>query len=145
MSRAANSRRLVVMTLQKIRRQSRDARLGEDRRQRLELLVGTERRAADQPVEIGAAGNQCVELIEIFLDGVDGLVVEGKLEQRAGVSASHTGDDRTFACHWDARCYDFIHRPDAVAGGGANYWNPRGNSDLWGRRRSLRKPPEIEG
>src|SRR5262245_26491670 len=29
--------------------------------------------------------------------------------------------------------------------GGANLWNSRGNSDLQGRRRSSREPPEIEG
>src|SRR5215471_6852418 len=29
--------------------------------------------------------------------------------------------------------------------GGANHWNSRENSDLQGRRRSSREPPEIEG
>ena len=34
-----------------------------------------------------------------------------------GVAACHSGDDRVFACHGDARFLQLIHRPGAVAGG----------------------------
>ena len=71
---------MVVIDSQKISGQPRDAGLGKDRRERLELLIGVEHRAADETIEVGAAGDKRVELIEIFFDGVDSLIVEGELE-----------------------------------------------------------------
>src|SRR5262249_20839585 len=114
---------------QKICRKPCEVDLGENCRKRLELLVSIENGTAYQPVEISAAGNECIELIEILLDGVDGFALERKLEQGGGVATSHAGDDGIFACQGNARRY-YIHSPDAVAKGGANYWNSRWNSDL---------------
>ena len=82
---------------------------------------------------------------EIGLDRVDGLVFERELEQGGGIAASHAGNDRVFACHWTLVFVTSFTGRTPSRNGGANYWNPRGNSDLGGRRGSPRKPPEIEG
>jgi hypothetical protein len=57
-------------------------------------------RAADQPAQIGTTGDHGVELFEVGFNAVDRLAIAGKIEQRAGISASHSGDNRVFACHW---------------------------------------------
>ena len=68
----------------------------------------------------GALGDQGVESLEIGLDRVDRFCLERELEQGAGVAASHAGSDRVFACHVDARFFDFDHRLRAVADGRRN-------------------------
>src|SRR6185437_12075837 len=102
---------------QEVCRQTGNAGLGENRRQSLELLIGAENGTAHKAVKVRAVRDERVEPIEILLDGIHGLVVEGELEQGVGITAGHAGDDRIFACHGNARCLYFIHRPDAVAEG----------------------------
>ena len=87
---------------------------------RLELLVGAEHRAAHQPAQIGAFADQRVELVEIGLDRIDGLVLERQLEQGAGVTAGHAGNKGVFACHGDARFCSNSSRPRTVADGRRN-------------------------
>ena len=77
--------------------------LSRMRRERAQLLVGVEHRAAHQAVKVGTRRNQCVERIEVGLDGFAGLFFERELEQGRGVAACHSGDDRVFACHGHAR------------------------------------------
>src|SRR5262249_14699811 len=95
--------------------QSLDVRFGENGRQGLELLIGIKCRTADKTIEIGTLRYERIKLIEILFDGIDGLVVECELEKSGGVAASHSRDDRIFACHSDARCLRYSQA--AVAGG----------------------------
>ena len=106
-----------------------DAGLVEDGGERAQLLVGAEHRAAHQPIEIGIVGDQRVEAVEIGLDGIDRLVVERQLEQSIGVTPCHAGNDRIFACHWTLVFVTSFTGRTPSQKGGANYWNPRGNSD----------------
>ena len=131
--------------LKEVGGQSLDVGFGKDGRQRLELLIGTKCRAADKTIKIGTLRYERIKLIEILFDGIDRLVVQSQLEKSSGVAASHSRDDRIFACHNDARCFTLFTGQTPSRKGGANHWNSRGNSDLQGRRRSPREPPEIEG
>ena len=79
-----------------------DAGLGQHRGERLGLLLGAEHRAAHQPIEVIALGDQGVEPVEIGLHRIDRLAVERKLEQRPRIAASHAGYDRLFNCHVSA-------------------------------------------
>ena len=51
-----------------------------------------EHRAAHQAIEVGAVGDQRVELFEIGFDRVERLVFERELEQRRRITACHTGN-----------------------------------------------------
>ena len=99
MSRTANSRRLAAIELQEIGGEAADAGLVEHGGERLALLLGAEHRAAHQAVQIGALGDQRVELFQIGPHRVDRLALERELEQRRRVAPSHAGYDRFFACH----------------------------------------------
>ncbi len=57
--------------------------------ERLDLLVGGEDRAAHQPVQVVAAGNQFVEPVEIGPDLVERLVLEREVEKRGGITPRH--------------------------------------------------------
>ena len=129
MSRTANSRRLVVMTRRKLAARPLMPALSRIAASARKLLVGAEHRAAHQPVEIGIVGDQRVEPLEIGLDGVDRLAVERQLEQGIGVPPSHAGNDGVFACHLTLVFVTSFTGRAPSQNGGANHWNPRGNSD----------------
>ena len=84
-----------------------DPGFGQNGADRLELLVDAEDRAAHQPVEIGASDDHGVELLEVFLDLIDSFLLERELEECAGISAGHSGNELVFARHLHARfrCY----------------------------------------
>ena len=84
-----------------------DTRLGEDGADCLDLLVDAKDRAAHQAIEVGAADDHGVELFEVFLDLIDGFLLERELEKSAGISAGHSGNELVFARHLHARfrCY----------------------------------------
>ena len=77
-----------------IRRQPADAGLLEHRGQRLGLLIGAENRAAHEPREFRILIDQRGETVEIGLHRVDAFLLERELEQRGGVAARYSGDDR---------------------------------------------------
>ena len=95
-----------------------------------QLLIGAEYRAAHQAIEVGIVGDQAVEAVEIGLDGVDRLVVERQLEQGIGIPPCHAGNDRVFASHLTLVFVTSFTGRAPSRNGGANDWNPRGNSDL---------------
>ena len=66
--------------------------------------IGIEDRTAYEAMKVGAARNECIELVEVAFDGVDRLVLERELKQRGGVATSHARDDGIFACQRNARC-----------------------------------------
>ncbi len=82
--------------LQELRRESADAGAFEHRGERLSCSLGGKDRAAHQPHQIGAVGDQRIEAFEIGLDRVDRIRLAGEIEQRGRVAARHAGDDGFF-------------------------------------------------
>ena len=66
---------------QEIANQAADPRLVEDRRNRLQLIVGRKDRTPDQAGEILAAGKHVLEAAEIGLDLGQGRRIDGKIMQ----------------------------------------------------------------
>ncbi len=106
-----------------------DAGLVEDGAERGELLVSAEHRAAHQPGEIGVAGDQRVERVEVVLDRIGRLLLERELEQGVGVAARHSRNDGVLRLPPGRSSLLPLHRPGAFPEGGASCWNSRGNSD----------------
>ena len=67
--------------------------LGEDGVERLDLVVGGEHRAADEPLEVGASGDQGVELVERLGDGGGLAPILREREQRGGVASGYAGNE----------------------------------------------------
>ena len=102
MSRTANSRRFDATTSRKLGREPADAGLVEHALQRLDLLLGGEHRAAHQPLQIGAFGDQRVETVEVGLDRVERMLPSSASSNKRGrIAARHAGYDGFFACHVD--------------------------------------------
>ena len=80
-----------------------DARLSEDRVERLDLVGGGEHRAAHQPLQVGAFGDQGVEARQRGGDDLGLALVVGEREQRGRVTSGYAGDNRVLfgqiACH----------------------------------------------
>ena len=75
-----------------------DSRSGEDGVERLDLVLGGEHRAADKALEVGAFGDQAVELLERLGDGVGLTVVLGEREQSGRVAPGYAGNECFLLC-----------------------------------------------
>ena len=89
--------------LEEFRGEAADAGAVEHRGQRLQLIVGGEDRAADQPHEVGAFGDQRIEARRDRPDRVDRIRLAGQIEQRGRIAARHAGDDGFFSRQVSAR------------------------------------------
>ena len=70
-----------------------DAFPGKDGVERLELVGGGEHGTADEPLEVGASGDERVELAELLGDGLCLAAFVRKVEERGGVAAGHAGNE----------------------------------------------------
>ncbi len=70
----------------------------KNRRQRLQLLIGGKHRAANEPHQVRALGDQRIEAIEVRFHRVDRVAVARQIEQSGGIAARHAGYDGFFAC-----------------------------------------------
>ena len=68
--------------------------LREDGVERLELVGGGKHRASHQPLEVGAFGDQGVELAKRVGDGVGLAIVLGERKQGGGVASGYARNDR---------------------------------------------------
>ena len=88
-----NSRRLAATSPDEICGDSGNAGLFEDRVERLELVVGGEDGAADQPSQVRALADQAVERFQRSGDGVCLAVVLGESEQGGRVAPGYARND----------------------------------------------------
>ena len=101
-----------------------DAGARENGVERLDLVGGGEDRAADQPLEVRALGDQRVESRQSVGDGVGLTLVLGEREQGGGVAPGDAGNDRVFLCQ--ARHLKGVESPHApLPNRGANLRNSR--------------------
>ena len=133
--------------LEEFRRKAADAGPLEHRGERLQLLVGGKHRAAHQPRQIGAFGDQRIEPFEIGLDGVDRVRLAREIEQRGRVAARHAGNDGFFACHFACsfgvllELFRKTAQPARTVG--ASPWDLSGTWSFAGAAEMPREPAKI--
>ena len=70
----------------------------QDRVERLELIVGGEHRTSDEPLEIGAFGDERVEARQSVRDLLGLALVLGEGKQRGRIAAGDAGNEGFFLC-----------------------------------------------
>ena len=76
-----------------------DAGLGEDRGQRLGLVVGGDHRAAHQAAQVVAVVEHALKRRQIALDLRELPLILGKLEECGGIAPRHARHHRIIGCH----------------------------------------------
>ena len=71
---------------------------GENGVERLELVFGGENRTADEPLGIGAFGDEAVELFERLSNGVGLAVVLGERKEGRGITTGDPGNEGVDLC-----------------------------------------------
>jgi hypothetical protein len=69
---------------------------------RLDLNLGGEHRAADEPRKVCTVGDHRIKLVEIGLNGVDGFFVARQFKQGRRITACYARDVRIIICHESA-------------------------------------------